>query len=130
MPEELDREAVDTIRDAALHAARIGASARLLASLETAGMRAAMTPESVTAAMRDSSDPRAAVLKPYRLAWFLDVVKLLAEALPHRGSRAASPDVVATADALAAGATWAQIGEATGTAATSAHDRYHRRRPE
>lgn len=123
-------DAVAVIREAALTAARTGASTRLLASLKFAGIPVDLSPAELTSALCDPTDPRAAVWNPYRITWTLDVVRLLAEALPHRGPRAATPDVVATADALAAGATWAQIGEATSTAATSAHDRYHRRRPD
>ncbi|WP_301123549.1 hypothetical protein [Mycolicibacterium fortuitum] len=121
--------AVDEIRDAALTVAHHAASVALAESLHSADLAKELAPADLTAAMLDPSNPRAEALAPYRLGWRLRVLELITEALVARRGRAAhTPDVIAIEEALAAGATWQQIGDATETPPTTAHTRYRRLR--
>lgn len=98
--------------------------------LTAAGMTLPNDADDITAVLlaADSTDPRWGALSAYRLDWTLVVLSLVVNALvERRGQRIRTPDVVAVATALDAGATWTQIGEAVGSAPAVAHGRYRQR---
>lgn len=118
----------ERIRNAAIQEAQQIASTRLVDRLAAVGMT--LQADDITAVLlaADPGDPRWAALSAYRLDWSLDVLALVSSALvERRRQRMRTPDVMAVENALGAGATWTQIGEAVGSATAVAYERYRQR---
>ena len=132
--DELDiHAAASLVTTAAFDTARSTASKRLLDWLQTSGAVNVppnlAKPEAVTAVLlvADQQDPRYQVLGAFHRRWACDVVAILATALvSRRGEKPPkrTPDVIAVQYALSVGATWNDIGAATGTSGPTAHVRY------